>query len=152
MPLEIGKGRIVREGTKIALLNFGGRMKECLKAADELAARGLSTTVADARFSKPLDTDLVKRLAKEHEILITVEEAAIGGFAAQVLSFLAKTGALDKGLKIRPMFLPDRFIQHGTPDEMYEDAGLTGEDIVKTALNALGMEEVAATLHAQHGQ
>ena len=114
IPLDIGRGRIVREGSKIALLNFGGRLKECTAAADELNARGLSTTIADARFAKPLDTDLILRLAKEHEILITIEEGAVGGFAAHVLSFLAKEGALDKGLKVRPMFLPDRFIAHGS--------------------------------------
>ena len=117
-PLEIGKGRIIREGSKIAILSYGGRLSECLAAADELAARGLSTTVADARFAKPLDTALIDRLVKEHEILITIEEGSIGGFASFVLNHLAQTGALDKGLKIRPMFLPDRFFAHGSPLEM----------------------------------
>ncbi len=142
VPLEIGKGRILREGTKVALLSLGGRLQECMLAADELAARGLSTTVADARFAKPIDTDLILRLAREHEILITIEEASIGGFSAQVLSFLAKEGVLDTGLKIRPMFLPDRFIAHASPVEMYTDAGMMHGDIVNTALRALGMEKL----------
>ena len=140
MPLGIGKGRIMREGTAIAILSFGARLIECTKAADELAAHGLSTTLADARFAKPLDTDLVARLAREHEVLITIEEGAIGGFATQVLQFLATNGLLDKGLKIRPMMLPDRFIEHGSPAEMYEDAGLTVSDIVATALAVLGRD------------
>ncbi|MCH7931930.1 MAG: 1-deoxy-D-xylulose-5-phosphate synthase [Proteobacteria bacterium] len=137
-PLEIGKGRILREGTAVALLSFGGRLQECFKAADELAARGLSTTVADARFAKPLDDDLVRRLARNHEVLVTVEEGAIGGFAAHVLYFLAQHGELDSGLKVRSMILPDRFIAHGTPEGMYEDAGLKAPDIVAMALAALG--------------
>src|SRR5207245_8143720 len=112
VPLEIGRGRVMREGSKIALLSLGGRLSECLKAAQELGAYGLSTTVADARFAKPLDTDLVNRLAREHEVLITIEEGAIGGFASHVLHHLATTGQLDQGLKIRPMVLPDIFIDH----------------------------------------
>ena len=116
VPLEIGKGRIVREGSKVALLSFGTRLAECLKAADELAAYGLSTTVADARFAKPLDTDLVLRLAREHEVLITVEEGSIGGFGAQVFQTLAEHGTLDRGLKVRAMVLPDVFLDHDTPD------------------------------------
>ena len=111
-PLEIGKGRILREGSKIAILCFGARLAECLVAAEDLAAKGLSTTVADARFAKPLDTDLMRRLAREHEVLITVEEGAIGGFASHVLQYLATAGLLDHGLKVRPMVLPDRFIDH----------------------------------------
>ncbi|MCH7806293.1 MAG: 1-deoxy-D-xylulose-5-phosphate synthase [Proteobacteria bacterium] len=150
-PLEIGKGRIIREGSKIAILSYGGRLSECLAAADELAARGLSTTVADARFAKPLDTDLIDRLVKEHEILITIEEGSIGGFASFVLNHLAQTGALDTGLKIRPMFLPDRFVAHGSPLEMYIDAGLQAADIVATALSALGMEKAEAA-HLAAGQ
>lgn len=137
-PLEIGKGRVLREGTKVALLSFGTRLAECLKAADELANRGLSTTVADARFCKPLDTDLIRRLAAEHEVLITIEEGAVGGFASHVLQYLATAGMLDAGLKIRPMILPDRFVDHNSPNTQYEDAGLTGRDIVATALAALG--------------
>ena len=110
-PLEMGKGRIIREGTTVALLSYGGRLAECLKAADELAAHGLSTTVADARFAKPLDEDLVARLAREHEVLITVEEGSIGGFAAQVMTSLAQGGLLDSGLKFRPLTIPDLFIE-----------------------------------------
>src|SRR6476660_2728927 len=129
-PLEIGKGRILREGTKVALFSFGARLAECLKAADELAALGLSTTVADARFAKPLDTDLLLRLAREHEVLITIEEGSIGGFAAQVLQTLAGEGLLDRGLKVRPMVLPDVFIDHDKPEKMYETARLNAPHIV----------------------
>ena len=139
-PLEIGKGRIVREGSVVALLSFGTRMQECLKAADDLQARGLSTTVVDARFAKPLDTDLIKRLAREHEVLITVEEGAVGGFAAHVLQFLATEGMLDAGLKIRPLILPDRFLPHDKPQLQYDAAGLNAPQIVATALTALGRE------------
>ena len=138
IPLEIGRGRILREGTAVALLSLGTRLGECLRAADELAARGLPTTVADARFAKPLDCDLVRRLAREHEVLVTVEEGAIGGFAAQVMQFLALTGALDSGLKIRPLTLPDRFIDHDKPEAQYEQAGLDAAAIVRTVLMALG--------------
>ncbi len=147
-PLEIGKGRIVREGTKIALLSFGTRLGECLKAADELGARGLPTTVADARFCTPLDTDLVRRLAREHEVLITVEEGSIGGFASHVLDFLARDGALDAGLRIRPMALPATFIDQGKPHDMYDEAHLNAPDIVKTALSALGQDQAGASIHA----
>jgi 1-deoxy-D-xylulose-5-phosphate synthase len=138
--LPIGKGRVVREGTTVAILSLGAHLQECLAAADDLASRGLSTTVADARFAKPIDEDLVRRLVREHEVLITVEEGAIGGFATQVLNFLATHGLLDEGLKIRPMMLPDRFVAHGTPQGMYEDAGLDAAHIVSTALGALGRE------------
>jgi 1-deoxy-D-xylulose-5-phosphate synthase len=138
MPLEVGKGRVLREGSKIAILNFGARLQECLVAAEDLAAKGLSTTVADARFAKPLDSDLVRRLAREHEVLITIEEGAIGGFAAQVLQDLAMSGLLDQGLKIRPLMLPDRFIDHASPVRQYEQAGLDAPAIVATALSALG--------------
>ena len=136
--LEIGKGRIVREGTTIAILSLGGRLQEALGAADELQTRGLSTTVADARFAKPLDEDLIRLLAREHEVLITIEEGSIGGFGAHVMQFLAMAGFMDAGLKIRPMLLPDRFVAHGTPAGMYEDAGLTAGHIVDMALSALG--------------
>ncbi len=123
-PLEIGKGRIMREGNTVALLSLGTRLGECLKAADQLAAFGLSTTVADARFAKPLDHDLVRRLALNHEVLLTIEEGAVGGFGSQVLQLLATEGLLDRGLKIRPMVLPDIFIDHDKPEKMYERAGL----------------------------
>ena len=148
-PLEIGKGRVLREGSTVAILSFGARLPEVLKAADTLAARGLSTTVADARFVKPLDQDLVRRLAREHEVLITIEEGAVGGFAAAVFQFLAMEGLLDNGLKVRPMILPDRFILHDKPELQYEDAGLNARHIVATALTALGRaEEAAKTLRA----
>ncbi|HEX6441616.1 MAG TPA: 1-deoxy-D-xylulose-5-phosphate synthase [Stellaceae bacterium] len=140
VPLEIGRGRIVREGTTIAILNLGGRLAECLKAAQELSAYGLSTTVADARFAKPLDSDLINRLAREHEVLITIEEGAIGGFASHVLQHLATTGQLDHGLKVRPMVLPDLFLDHDSPNAQYETAGLNARHIVATALGALGRE------------
>ena len=146
--LEIGKGRVLREGTKVALLSFGARLQECLKAADDLAARGLSTTVADARFAKPLDHDLVRRLAVEHEVLITIEEGAIGGFATQVVHFMATEGLLDNGLKFRPMVLPDVFIDHDAPLKMYQTAGLQASDIVATALSALGQEITKESVRA----
>ncbi len=139
-PLEIGKGRIIREGSKIAILSLGTRLSEALKAAEELAAYGLSTTVADARFAKPLDTDLVLRLAAEHEVLITIEEGAIGGFAAHVFQTLSDHGALDRGLKIRSMVLPDFFIDHDSPAAMYAKAGLDVKGIVKKVFEALGKD------------
>ena len=145
-PLEIGKGRILREGSKIALLSFGTRLGECLKAADELAAYGLSTTVADARFAKPLDTNLLLRLAREHEVLITVEEGSIGGFSAQVFQALAEHGALDRGLKIRAMVLPDVFLDHDTPAAMYARSGLDAKGIVAKAFEALGKDVTAETV------
>jgi 1-deoxy-D-xylulose-5-phosphate synthase len=146
VPLEIGKGRILREGTSIALLSYGTRLAEVLVAAEKLAGYGLSATVADARFAKPLDRDLVDRLAREHEVLITIEEGSIGGFAAHVMQHLAMQGAFDKGLKIRPMILPDRFIDQDTPEKMYEAAGLDANGIVATVLGALGREQEAAAI------
>src|SRR5215475_5134043 len=139
-PLEIGKGRIVREGTKIALLSLGTRLAECLAAAEDLAAKGLSTTVADARFAKPLDTDLVRRLAREHEVLITIEEGAVGGFAAHVLQYLATAGMLDGGLKMRAMVLPDLFLDHDTPAAMYARAGLDAKGILAKVFETLGKD------------
>ena len=141
VPLEIGKGRVLSEGTTVAILSFGARLEEVFKAADDLAARGLSTTVADARFAKPLDEDLVRRLATEHEVLITIEEGAAGGFSAHVIHFLAHAGLLENGLGMRPMILPDRFIEHGKPYDQYEDAGLNAHHIVATALKALGRDK-----------
>jgi 1-deoxy-D-xylulose-5-phosphate synthase len=134
-PLPLGKGRIVREGGgAIALLSFGARLQECLKAADELTARGLSTTLADARFAKPLDEELIRRLAVEHEVLITIEEGSIGGFGSQVQQFLLDAGLLDHGrLRLRSMVLPDRFIDQGTPVGMYEEAGLNAARIAALA-------------------
>jgi 1-deoxy-D-xylulose-5-phosphate synthase len=137
-PLEIGRGRIVREGSTIAILSLGTRLAESLKAAEQLAAFGLSTTVADARFMKPLDTGLIDRLAREHEMLVTIEEGAIGGFGSHVLQHLALAGHLDRGLKVRPMVLPDTFIDHDKPDRMYDRAGLNASGIVQVVLGALG--------------
>jgi 1-deoxy-D-xylulose-5-phosphate synthase len=141
---EIGKGRIVREGTAVAILSFGTRLGEALKAADMLAARGLSATVADARFAKPLDVDLILRLARDHEALITVEEGAVGGFGSFVLQALADHGALDRGLKIRSLVLPDIFQDQDKPEVMYAQAGLDAEGIVRGALAALGMDNAIA--------
>jgi len=137
-PLEIGKGRLLREGHKVALFSYGGRLGECLKAADELAALGLSTTVADARFAKPLDTDLLLRLAREHEVLVSIEEGAIGGFGSYVLQALADNGVLDAGCKVRTMVLPDVFIDQDTPAAMYAKAGLDTGAIVTKVFEALG--------------
>jgi len=145
VPLEIGKGRIVREGTSVALLSLGTRLQECLKAADILKTHGLTTTVADARFAKPIDTDLVLRLAREHDVLITIEEGSIGGFGAQVLHTLSESGALDKGLKVRSMVLPDTFIDQDSPAAMYAKAGLDAKGIVTRVFEALGREaEISA--------
>jgi 1-deoxy-D-xylulose-5-phosphate synthase len=141
VPWAIGKGRIIREGSKVALLSLGTRLQDCLKAADDLAARGLSTTVADARFAKPIDQDLVRQLARHHQLLVTIEEGSIGGFASQVLHFLALDGLLDHGLKIRPMVLPDRFQDHHTPSVQYDDAALNAAQIVAGVLSALGIKD-----------
>jgi 1-deoxy-D-xylulose-5-phosphate synthase len=143
-PLEIGKGRVVREGTSVAIVSFGTRLGESLKAADLLAARGLSATVCDARFAKPLDIDLLLRLAREHEALITVEEGAMGGFGAFVLQALAEHGALDRGLKIRTLVLPDVFQDQDKPELMYAQAGLDAEGIMRGALSALGADNISA--------
>jgi 1-deoxy-D-xylulose-5-phosphate synthase len=137
-PLEIGKGRIVREGNKIAIFSYGTRLTESLKAADELSAHGLSTTVADARFAKPLDIELLLRLAREHEVLLTIEEGSVGGFGSFVLQALADQGVLDRGIKVRQMVLPDAYIDHDTPNAMYAKAGLDAKGIVAKAFEALG--------------
>ena len=138
--LEIGKGRMVREGADVALLSFGAHLGETLKAADLMADHGISPTVADARFAKPLDLHLIRTLAKSHRALVTVEQGAQGGFGAMVLHALANEGLLDGGLAIRTMTLPDRFIDQAAPDAMYADAGLTATDIAATALQAVGMK------------
>jgi 1-deoxy-D-xylulose-5-phosphate synthase len=143
MVLPIGKGRIVREGTRIALLSFGTRLAECLKAAEDLAARGLSTTVADARFAKPLDTALIGQLARHHEVLITIEEGSVGGFGSFVLQHLSDEGLLDGGLKVRSMVLPDTYIDHDKPEKMYAAAGLDARGIVGKVLQTLGRASVA---------
>ncbi|MGA9198505.1 MAG: 1-deoxy-D-xylulose-5-phosphate synthase [Pseudolabrys sp.] len=145
-PLEIGKGRIVQEGHKVALLSYGARLGECLKAAKELTALGLSATVADARFAKPLDVDLLTRLAREHEVLVTIEEGAIGGFGTYVLQALAEQGLLDQGLRVRCMILPDQFIDQDTPAAMYAQAGLDARAIVAKVFEALGKDVGAETV------
>jgi 1-deoxy-D-xylulose-5-phosphate synthase len=142
--LEIGKGRIICEGATIAILSYGTRLQECLKAASMLSAQGLSVTVADARFARPLDTELVQRLAREHEVLITIEEGAKGGFGSFVLEHLANIGALDSGLKIRVMTLPDIFQDQDTPYQMYEKAGLNARHIAARAIEALGRGDISA--------
>ena len=149
VPLAIGKGRIVREGNSVALLSLGTRLAECLKAADELAAHGLSATVADARFAKPIDRELISRLVHEHPVLITIEEGAIGGFATQVLTFLAQEGLLSNGTIVRPMFLPDRFVAHGAPGEQYEDAGLNARHILAEVFTALKLDRKVPELKAK---
>ncbi len=144
--LEIGKGRVVKEGTKIALLSLGGRLAEALKAAEALEGYGLSTTVADARFAKPIDADLLVRLARQHEALITIEEGSIGGFGSHVLRELAERGMLDEGMAVRTMVLPDRFIEHDRPEAMYAAAGLDANAIVARVFAALGRDRPAAGL------
>jgi 1-deoxy-D-xylulose-5-phosphate synthase len=137
-PLEIGRGRILREGGSVALLSFGARLSECIKAADELASQGITCTVADARFVKPLDRDLILRLARGHEMLLTVEEGSVGGFGSHVLEFLAREGALERGLKVRPLVLPDQFIEQDSPAKMYARAGLDAGGIVSAVKQGLG--------------
>ena len=135
--LELGKGKIVKEGSKIAILSFGTRLQECLKAADKLDAQGISTTVADARFAKPLDHKLIIDLCLHHEVLITIEEGSIGGFGSHIFQMLSERGIFDKGLKIRSMILPDRFMDQDTPENMYKAAGLDAQAIEQKALDAL---------------
>ena len=143
-PLEIGKGRIVREGAGVAVLSYGARLAEVLKSADELSTYGLSPTIADARFAKPLDEELILKLARDHEVVVTIEEGARGGFGAFTLQFLAEAGALDQGLKIRTMTLPDAFQDQDSPYAMYEAAGLNARHVTATVLQALGREKDAA--------
>lgn len=144
IPLEIGKGRMVREGGRVAILSFGTRLAEVLKACEALEARGISPTVADARFAKPLDRDLILRLAATHEALITIEEGAVGGFGSHVAHLLAEAGVFDTGLKYRSMVLPDLFIDQASPEEMYQAAGLTAADIEAKVLGVLGVAMVGA--------
>jgi 1-deoxy-D-xylulose-5-phosphate synthase len=148
-PVEIGKGRIVREGKKVAILSLGTRLGEAEKAAEQLEAKGLSTTIADLRFAKPLDNELIRRLLATHEVAVTVEEAAVGGLGAHVLTLASDEGLTDAGLKIRTMRLPDRFQDQDKPDKQYDEAGLNAPQIVDTVLKALrinsaGIEEVRA--------
>jgi 1-deoxy-D-xylulose-5-phosphate synthase len=147
--LEIGKGRLVREGTKVAILSLGARLGEALKAADQLEAKGLSTTVADMRFAKPLDEELIARLMRSHEVIVTIEEGAIGGLGAHVLTFASDQGLTDAGLKVRTMRLPDRFQDQDDPMKQYDEARLNAPHIVETVLAALkhnsaGVEEARA--------
>src|SRR5512147_2874868 len=146
IPLEIGKGRVIRQGNKVALFSFGTRLAECEKAADELAAHGLSTTIADARFMKPLDVDLLLKLAREHEILLTIEEGSIGGFGSHVMQTLADHGMLDGGLRMRAMILPDEFLDHDSPTAMYARAGLDAKGIVAKVFDALGKDYKTETV------
>ncbi|MFY0614599.1 MAG: 1-deoxy-D-xylulose-5-phosphate synthase [Hyphomicrobiaceae bacterium] len=147
VPLEIGKGRIIREGTSIALLSLGTRLQEALAAAEMLGSMGLPTTVADARFAKPLDEQLIRDLAQNHEVLLTIEEGSIGGFGSHVLGLLADEGLLDRGLKVRTLVLPDSFIEQEKPEKMYEVAGLDRNGIVAKALAALGKEALLDGVH-----
>jgi 1-deoxy-D-xylulose-5-phosphate synthase len=142
--LRIGKGRIMREGSKVAIVSLGTRLADAMRAADELATRGLSTTVADARFAKPFDTEMIEQLARHHEVLITVEEGSMGGFGAAVTQHLAWAGLLDSGLKLRPMTLPDRFIDHASQANQLIAAGLASRNIVDAALAALGVDSLGA--------
>lgn len=146
-PLEIGKGRVLMEGNRVAILGYGSIVQTCLKAADSLRSHGIFPTVADARFCKPLDVELIRRLANEHEILITVEEGSIGGFGSHVTHFLSLSGLLDKNIKLRSMVLPDRYIDHGSPQDQFEVAGLSSRHIAATVLSLLGRRKEALHLH-----
>ena len=147
-PLPIGKGRVIRTGSTVAILSLGSRLKDCLLAAEQLAALGLSTTVADARFAKPLDTELIKQMAQDHELLIILEEGSVGGFSSQVLHFLALEGLLDGGLKVRPMTLPDIFIDHASSDEQYKIAQLDSASIIDVVVKTLGNSELSSSVSA----
>jgi 1-deoxy-D-xylulose-5-phosphate synthase len=144
VPLEVGRGRVVVEGQGVAILSFGARLAECLKAAEALAARGVRPTVADARFAKPLDRQLILRLAREHEGLVTIEEGSVGGFGSHVAQLLAEEGVFDRGLKFRSMVLPDRFIQQDSPERMYAEAGLDAADIEAKVLGLLDVAKLGA--------
>ena len=137
--MGIGKGRIIQEGSKACILSLGTRLSDSIKASKILANYGLSTTVADARFAKPIDEELINILAKNHDILVTVEEGSFGGFSAQVMSYLTKTGLLDNGLKFRPLFFPDEFIAHGKPDSQNQYCGINATNITNSILKALGL-------------
>jgi 1-deoxy-D-xylulose-5-phosphate synthase len=141
-PIEIGRGRVVRQGSDLALLSFGAHLNECRAAADLLAQQGISVTIADARFAKPLDRELILRLARDHEALITVEEGAIGGFGSHVAQLLADEGVFDRGLKYRSMVLPDTFIDHASPEAMYRAAGMNAPEIEAKVLEVLGVATV----------
>jgi 1-deoxy-D-xylulose-5-phosphate synthase len=147
--LEVGRGRVLREGSKVAIVSLGTRLAAALQAAETLDSFGLSTTVADARFMKPLDRDLMARLARSHEVLITVEEGSIGGFGSHVLQALSDMGALDRGLKIRSLVLPDMFLDHGNPDKLHAAVGLDANGIVARVFEALGPEALGSDAIAQ---
>jgi 1-deoxy-D-xylulose-5-phosphate synthase len=142
IPLEIGRGRTIREGKGVALLSFGTRLQEVERAADALAAKGIHPTIADARFAKPLDRDLILMLARTHDTLITVEEGAIGGFGSHVAQLLAEEGVFDSGLRFRSMVLPDIFIDQASPADMYAVAGLNASDIEAKVLAVLGVAQI----------
>ena len=144
LPIEIGKGRIIQEGSRVAILSFGTRLGEVCIAAEALTAQGITPTIADARFAKPLDRDLIMRLSKDHEVLLTIEEGAVGGFGSHVAQLLAEEGVFDVGLKFRSMVLPDTFIDHASPEEMYKEAKLSAHDIHAKILNALGISSLKA--------
>ena len=142
--LEIGKGRIIKEGNKAAILNFGTRLKECKKAAEVLQKKGVDITIIDARFAKPLDEKLIMEIANNHEVLISIEEGSIGGFGSHVLQLLSDRGVFDKGLKFRSMILPDLFIDQDTPEKMYETAGLDSQSIANKIIQTLNSNIVLA--------
>jgi len=144
LPIEIGKGRIIQEGSRVAILSFGTRLGEVCIAAEALTAQGITPTIADARFAKPLDRDLIMRLSKDYEVLLTIEEGAVGGFGSHVAQLLAEEGVFDAGLKFRSMVLPDTFIDHASPEEMYKEAKLSAHDIHAKILNALGISSLKA--------
>jgi 1-deoxy-D-xylulose-5-phosphate synthase len=146
--LEIGKGRLLQDGDDVAILSYGAHLAECRTAAQALEADGVSVTLADARFAKPLDMDLIRQLARHHRALITVEEGAMAGFGAMVLQALAAEGAFDRGLAVRTMHLPDRYIDQASPEDMYADAGLTAADIAATARAAVGRAAEVVSLNA----
>ena len=142
--LEIGKGRVIKEGKKIALLNFGTRLEECKKAAEKLFKKGIDCTIIDARFAKPLDEKLIMEVASNHEVLITIEEGSIGGFGSHVMQFLSDRGVFDRGLKFRSMILPDIFIDQDTPEKMYENAGLDSSSIANKVEETLNSNIILA--------
>ena len=144
LPLEIGKGRIIQDGLKVAILSFGTRLGEVRIAAETLALQGITPTIADARFAKPLDRDMILKLAADHEVLITIEEGAIGGFGSHVAQLLAEEAVFDMGLKFRSMVLPDTFIDHASPADMYREAKLSAQDIHQKVLKTLGVATLKA--------
>lgn len=152
IPLEVGKGVVRESGTDVALVGYGSAVNECMRAARTLSEMGISCTVVDARFCKPLDGPLLKQVAVEHPVMITVEEGAIGGFGSHVLSFMALEGLLDGGVKLRPMTLPDRFIEQGAYDDQLSEAGLTASHIASTALKLLGKSKDAMFVLQQQQQ